>query len=46
MQIRLDTVLTFDDETSSEEIQNAMIEIVNAMWDNAVDVDIISQDEI
>lgn len=46
MQIRLDTVLTFDNETSSEEIQNAMIEIVNAMWDNAVDVDIISQDEI
>lgn len=46
MQIRLDTILTFDDETSSEEIQNAMTEIVNAMWDNAVDVNIISQDEI
>lgn len=46
MQVRLDTVLTFDDKISSEEIQSAMIEIVNAMWDNAVDVDIISQDEI
>lgn len=46
MQIRLDTLLTFDNETTQEEIQNAMIEIVNAMWDNAVDVDIIHQDEI
>lgn len=46
MQIRLDTVLTFDDETSSEEIQNAMIEIVNAMWDHAADVDVVRQDEV
>lgn len=46
MQIRLDTLLTFDNETTQEEIQNAMIEIVNAMWDNAVDVDIIHQDEV
>lgn len=46
MQIRLDTLLTFGNETTQEEIQNAMIEIVNAMWDNAVDVDIIHQDEV
>lgn len=46
MQIRLDTLLTFDNETTQEEIQNAMIEIVNAMWDNAVDVDIIHQDKV
>lgn len=46
MQIRLDTLLTFDNETTQEEIQNAMIEIVNVMWDNAVDVDIIHQDEV
>lgn len=46
MQIRLDTLLTFDNETTQEEIQNAMIEIVNTMWDNAVDVDIIHQDKV
>ena len=46
MQIRLDTILTFDDETSQEEIKNSISEIINTMWNNTRDVDIIHEDEI
>lgn len=46
MQIRLDIIITFDDETSQEEIKNSISEIINTMWDNTRNVDIIHEDEI
>lgn len=45
MKIRIDVVLEFENGTTKDEVDEAMVEIYNKMWDHCTDVNIINEEE-
>lgn len=46
MKVRMDVILEFEDGIDDEKLEDAVATIYDAMWDNAIDLDIINEEKM